>query len=80
MMHDAGRGEWHNLITSAVTGERDEVLASTHFIWTSLHDFGGSDSLRGNITQANEIPFGALDPEADSGIWGTGFTPEGIDQ
>eukprot|EP01047_Picozoa_sp_COSAG01_P003263 COSAG01_NODE_95_length_26957_cov_48.328617_10_plen_123_part_00 len=56
------------------------MLASTHFIWTSLHDFGGSDSLRGNITQANEIPFAAMAPEAETAIWGTGFTPEGIDQ
>ena len=61
-MASDGRGEWHNLLTNGATGERDEILASTHFIWTSLHDFGGSDSLRGNITQANEIPFAALQP------------------
>ena len=47
-MASDGRGEWHDLITSAATGERDEVLARAHFIWTSLHDFGGSDSLRGD--------------------------------
>jgi len=44
----------------------------------ALHDFGGSDSLRGNISQINQIPFAAL--EAGSAVWGSGFTPEGIDQ
>ena len=53
-----------------------------NFIWTTLHDFGGTDSLRGNLTRANEIPFSAMGPShaGKANVWGTGFTPEGIDQ
>jgi alpha-N-acetylglucosaminidase len=52
-----------------------------HFIWTSLHTFGGMDSLRGNLSRANDIPFLAMDTVTpNGGVWGSGFTPEGIDQ
>ena len=72
-------GEWHAWLRNP-DGTPDPVFSSANFIWTSLHDFGGSDSLRGNITQLNEIPFAALQPDQTSSVWGTGFTPEGIDQ
>ena len=78
-MASDGRGEWHAWLTNP-DGSPDPVFSSANFIWTSLHDFGGSDSLRGNITQVNEIPFAALAPEQNTSVWGTGFTPEGIDQ
>jgi hypothetical protein len=49
-----------------------------NFVWTTLHDFGGTDGLKGKLSQINEIPFAAV--EAGANVWGTGFTPEGIDQ
>jgi hypothetical protein len=33
---------------------------------------------QGNLAQANEIPFAAT--AVDAPVWGTGLTPEGIDQ
>lgn len=47
------------------------------FIQTAIHDMGGNDGMKGNISALNLIPF------ADAGkgnVIGTGFTPEGIDQ
>lgn len=51
---------------------------STPFIWSKLHNFGGTDGLRGNLTRAAELPAVALRRSAT--IVGTGFTSEGIDQ
>ena len=34
--------------------------------------------LKGDLARINQIPFDAL--EAKANVWGTGFTPEGIDQ
>jgi alpha-N-acetylglucosaminidase len=73
MFYD-GRGEWRDWIFN------DVALFGAKFIWTSLHDFGGSDSLRGNLSRVNDIPFAALEAEETTNVWGTGFTPEGIDQ
>lgn len=78
-MASDGRGEWHSWLTNP-DGSPDLVFSNANFIWTSLHDFGGSDSLRGNLTAVNEIPFAALEPEKNTSVWGTGFTPEGLDQ
>jgi hypothetical protein len=78
-MASDGRGEWHGWLTNP-DGTPDPVFSSANFVWTSLHDFGGSDSLRGNLTAVNEIPFAALAPEQNTSVWGTGFTPEGLDQ
>ena len=36
--------------------------------------------MKGNMSQINEIPFAGMSPERDTSVWGTGFTPEGIDQ
>ena len=78
-----GKGEWKDWLDLG-----KKPFAGAHFIWTSLHTFGGMDSLRGNLSRANTIPFQALDgghagddgePET-GGVWGSGFTPEGIDQ
>ena len=38
------------------------------------------DSLRGNLSAVNEIPFAAMESSFHTNVWGTGFTPEGIDQ
>ena len=74
-MASDGRGEWHGWLKNP-DGTPDPVFSSANFVWTSLHDFGGSDSLRGNLTAVNEIPFAALAPEQNTSVWGTGFTPE----
>jgi hypothetical protein len=49
-------------------GNPDPVFASANFIWTSLHDFGGTDSLRGNLSAANEIPFLALEHKVSDSV------------
>ena len=49
---------------------------NANFIWTSLHDFGGTDGMKGDLSHANQIPFGG----PDLNTFGTGITPEGIDQ
>eukprot|EP00463_Aulacantha_scolymantha_P003547 TRINITY_DN4419_c0_g1_i1.p3 TRINITY_DN4419_c0_g1~~TRINITY_DN4419_c0_g1_i1.p3 ORF type:complete len:77 (-),score=9.04 TRINITY_DN4419_c0_g1_i1:1008-1238(-) len=56
------------------------VFLASNFIWTTLHDFGATDGMKGNLSQINEIPFSGMSPEAETSVWGTGFTPEGIDQ
>jgi len=67
-----GEGEWHKWNDSSFFG--------ANFIWTTLHDFGGTDGMKGDIARINEIPFAAMAPEKETSVWGTGFTPEGIDQ
>ena len=73
-----GRGQWRDWDVDGDGG----AFFGANFIWTSLHDFGGTDSLRGNLTRANEIPFSAMGSShaGKANVWGTGFTPEGIDQ
>ena len=48
------------------------------FIWTTLHNMGGNDGLKGDMRLLASIPTDALD--ARSSIIGTGATPEGINQ
>ena len=48
------------------------------FIWTALHDFGGTDGIKGDMHRVNGMPFDALDASAN--VVGIGATPEGIDQ
>ena len=43
------------------------------------HCAGGTDGLKGQLSHINEIPFAAIDAGAKN-VWGTGATPEGIDQ
>lgn len=66
-MSTDGDGEWKMWDKSAFWG--------ANFVWTTLHDFGGTSGLRGWLDHINQIPF-----NAGSNVWGTGFTPEGIDQ
>eukprot|EP00656_Telonema_subtile_P046113 TRINITY_DN5245_c0_g1_i1.p1 TRINITY_DN5245_c0_g1~~TRINITY_DN5245_c0_g1_i1.p1 ORF type:complete len:881 (+),score=212.00 TRINITY_DN5245_c0_g1_i1:28-2643(+) len=65
-----GDGEWKKWSNSSFWG--------ANFIWTTLHDFGGTDGLKGWLDRINDIPFGAQ--EVGASVWGTGTTPEGIDQ
>ena len=68
-MSENGDGEWKLFNNS--------MFWDANFIWTTLHDFGGTDGLKGWLGHINKIPF---DVPENSGVWGTGFTPEGIDQ
>eukprot|EP00040_Diaphanoeca_grandis_P011341 m.58045 g.58045 ORF g.58045 m.58045 type:complete len:883 (+) comp22488_c0_seq2:20-2668(+) len=73
-MSTNGEGEWKKWNNASFWG--------ANFVWTTLHDFGGTDGLKGDLDRINDIPFGAKMPEVEkeTGVWGTGFTPEGIDQ
>eukprot|EP00041_Stephanoeca_diplocostata_P034371 m.1169532 g.1169532 ORF g.1169532 m.1169532 type:complete len:497 (+) comp24509_c1_seq11:1832-3322(+) len=67
-----GEGEWKKWNNASFWG--------ANFVWTTLHDFGGTDGLKGDLSRINRIPFDAMAPTAETNVWGTGFTPEGIDQ
>lgn len=64
-----GSGEWKIWNNASFFG--------APFIWTTLHDFGGTDAMKGDLSMVNQIPFEAI---KSTSVWGTGFTPEGIDQ
>jgi hypothetical protein len=50
------------------------------FIWTALEDFGGTLSIKGNLSSLDqELPWAAIAANA-TGLWGVGATPEGLDQ
>jgi len=70
-MSTNGEGEWQKWNHAAYWG--------APFIWTTLHDFGGTDGMKGNLAQINQIPFTNVSQDA-ANVVGTGFTPEGIDQ
>ena len=36
--------------------------------------------MKGNLDHVNAIPNQALPPAKETNVWGSGFTPEGIDQ
>jgi len=65
-----GSGEWKQFNNAAFFGSR--------FVWTTLHDFGGTDGMKGDLARINNIPFSAM--QQQKAVWGTGYTPEGIDQ
>jgi hypothetical protein len=73
-MSTDGDGEWKKWNNASFFG--------AHFIWTTLHDFGGTDAIKGRLSHINDIPFAAQKSAGgvDTNVWGTGFTPEGIDQ
>ena len=37
-----------------------------------MHDFGGTDGLKGDLSRINRIPFDGF--EANTNVWGTGFS------
>jgi alpha-N-acetylglucosaminidase len=49
-------------------------------VWTTLHDFGGTDGMKGDLARVNNLPFTGLPPLGNTTVMGTGMTPEGIDQ
>ena len=63
-----GSGEWRKWDNSSFFG--------APFIWTTLHDFGGTDGMKGDLARINAVPFAGQPTTAI----GTGYTPEGIDQ
>eukprot|EP00931_Biecheleriopsis_adriatica_P107286 TRINITY_DN81631_c0_g1_i1.p1 TRINITY_DN81631_c0_g1~~TRINITY_DN81631_c0_g1_i1.p1 ORF type:complete len:453 (+),score=52.87 TRINITY_DN81631_c0_g1_i1:49-1359(+) len=67
---DYTNGEWHKW--------KDAAFFGAKFIWSALHNFGGTNGIKGNLTRIREMPFAAQ--EAGAQVWGTGFTAEGIDQ
>ena len=69
-MSYSGLGEW--------TKWNNSSFFDTPFIWTALHDFGGTDGVKGDIRRLNQIPFRLLDRRTSA--VGIGGTPEGIDQ
>ena len=73
-MEQTGEGEWHKWGNASFFG--------ANFIWTTLHNFGGTDGMKGDLALINQIPFGAMRPwgERETSVWGTGLSPEGIDQ
>lgn len=73
-MDEQGQGQWHQWGNASFFG--------ANFIWTAVHDFGGTDGMKGDLALINQIPFGAMRPASrqGTGVWGTGLTPEGIDQ
>ena len=75
---DYAEGEWLRWGEPSAIGGEGSGYWGTPFIWTKLHEFGGTDGMRGNMTKAAELPARALD--AGANVVGTGFTSEGIDQ
>jgi alpha-N-acetylglucosaminidase len=69
---DYGDGEWHKWNDAAYWG--------APFVWSALHNFGGTDGLKGNMSYAARLPRAAMAPHASTNIVGSGFTMEGIDQ
>jgi hypothetical protein len=74
-----GTGQWHDRYWKGQWG--------LPFIWTPLHTYGGSISMKGNLSEINVIPFDApplaavpkgYDPKTQA--VGVGYTPEGLDQ
>jgi len=70
-MSTNGEGEWRKWDNASFFGAR--------YIWTSLHDFGGTDGMKGDLSRVSNVGFFEEGHRGD-GFWGTGFTPEGIDQ
>ena len=68
------KGEWSKF--------GDASFFGAPFLWTALHDFGGTDGLKGALGRAAELPFAGLASAggANTSVFGSGFTPEGIDQ
>lgn len=67
-----GTGEWQQWSGASFFG--------APFVWTTLHDFGGTDGMKGDLARVNLLPFTGLAPIANTTVMGTGMTPEGIDQ
>ena len=62
-----GEGEWKQWNNSSFFG--------APFVWTTLHNFGATDGMKGDLSNVNKIPF-----DGPASAIGTGASPEGIDQ
>jgi alpha-N-acetylglucosaminidase len=68
-MSYTGLGEWAKFNNASFFG--------APFVWTALHNFGGTDGIKGDIRRLNHFPFEILPTTSIAGIGGT---PEGINQ
>ena len=68
-MSTHGEGQWRQFNGSSFFGAQ--------FVWTALHNFGGTDGMKGDLFKVNHIPF---DSPKEANAIGIGATPEGIDQ
>jgi alpha-N-acetylglucosaminidase len=62
--------------TGEFTKWGDSSFFGAPFIWTALHNFGGTDGMKGDLGHLNAIPYGG----ANTTAIGMGHTPEGINQ
>ena len=54
-----GEGEWKKWNNGAgLWGGPDD---HANYIWTTLHDFGGTDGLKGDLDRINHIPFDGIE-------------------
>ena len=51
-MSTNGEGEWAKWQNSSYWGAK--------FIWTTLHDFGGTNGMKGDLRRVNRIPYAGL--------------------
>ena len=89
-MSEDGCGGWYSPDSAAAPSDckgewskwGDASFFGAPFIWTSLHNFGGTDGLKGALQKAAELPFAGLAAAggANTSAIGSGFTSEGIDQ
>ncbi|KAL3940807.1 MAG: hypothetical protein SGBAC_004723 [Bacillariaceae sp.] len=68
-MSYSGLGEW--------TKFNNASFFDAPFVWTTLHNFGGTDGIKGDINRVNHFPHEFL---SSTSIAGIGGTPEGINQ
>ncbi|CAJ1949486.1 unnamed protein product [Cylindrotheca closterium] len=68
-MSYSGLGEW--------TKFNNASFFEAPFVWTALHNFGGTDGIKGDIRRLNHFPHEFL---SSTSIAGIGGTPEGINQ
>jgi alpha-N-acetylglucosaminidase len=68
-MSPNGSGEWKQWNNVSFFG--------APFVWTTVHNFGGTNGMKGDFSVVNRIPFDGM---STSSVFGMGATPEGIDQ
>jgi alpha-N-acetylglucosaminidase len=72
MSYDPQQPEWAKWNRSAFFG--------ASFVWNALHNFGGTDGIKGDMQKVNRMPFDALNISGHARPIGLGATPEGITQ
>ena len=57
-----GEGEWKKWDNgTGLWGAEDKG----QYIWTTLHDFGGTDGLKGDLDRINHIPFDGIEAKTN---------------